>query len=147
MDTARIYHRDEIRQALLRARARPAAQCPQPRRDNPFDIRARQDRGEYADSGWERQEREDRYADFTFVDWGEEVHMDEEMQCSVRQVQGELREMQHFSQAEYNKAFKKLCLRWHPDKHPDDGKSLATRMFQWLQRVKTETMEGRHWTA
>lgn len=147
LDTARIYHRAEIREALLRAQARTAGECPRPSRENPFVIRARQDRGEYADSGWERREREDRYEGFSFVDWGEEVQMDPEMKKSVREVQKELREMQSLSQTDYNKAFKKLCLRWHPDKHPDECKSLATRMFQWLQRAKTETMEGKAWTA
>ena len=38
---------------------------------------------------------------------------------------------------ERKKRFKKLLLKWHPDKQQDEKqKFLATCVFQWLQEVK-----------
>lgn len=147
LDQACLYHRSEIKEVLLRARAKYSRHCPKSQRENPFHVRAKQDKGEYANTGWEQKSHEHRYADFTFTDWGEEVQMDDEMRQIVAGLKKELREMRSAGEAENSKAFKKLCLRWHPDKHPDERKGLATRIFQWLQRARMEQAENKHWTA
>jgi len=38
--------------------------------------------------------------------------------------------------SERKKAFKAACMRWHPDKNPDD-EDMATDVFQFLQALKT----------
>lgn len=143
LDRAKLYHRTEIEGLLEKAKARFARECPATARENPFDVRSRDDKGE-PEKGWQRKEHRDRYADFSFVEWGEDMKMDPQMQQIVGKLQDEIRD---FRSEDASSSFKKLCLRWHPDKHPDDQKGLATRVFQWLQRVKDEAHVSRMWTA
>lgn len=149
LDKARIYHREDIRHALLQAGAKVAAACPKTQRENPFLVRMRQDGGEYENTGWEKKSKKDRHADFSFVDPDEDVQMDDDMKEAVRVAKTELDKLKGVTTEEYNKGFRKLCLCWHPDKHPDEMKSLATRMFQWLQHVKSESQGAgnKMWTA
>lgn len=146
LDQACLYHRDEIQAVLLKARARRSKDAVQSKpRANPFDVRMRQDRGEYENSGWKKSEHEDRYADFTFALPGEEVQIDEETRGIIQSIKLELKS--GHDNLDYNRHFKRLCLRWHPDKHPDERKALATRVFQWLQRSKVDSWESKAWTA
>jgi len=150
LDHSNLYHRDEIKAALLAAGAKRSRECPKPRRENPFVVRMKQDKGEYEDRGWEQSNHNERYADFTFADWGDDMKMDDEMKGVVKKIKEELMKESggQVSSPEYAKVFKKMCLRWHPDKHPDDKKAFATRVFQWLQKFKSEKdWENRAWTA
>ncbi|CAE8646378.1 unnamed protein product, partial [Polarella glacialis] len=147
LDQSRLYHRQDIEEVLLKAKASSHKQCRKPERENPFDVRAKQDRGESGQNGYERHERKDRYSDFTFSEWGDEIQMDAEMVGIVEGLKEEVKDFAKQSEVEKTKLFRKLCLRWHPDKHPDDKKALATRVFQWIQRIKTEAWENKAWTA
>eukprot|EP00933_Yihiella_yeosuensis_P044212 TRINITY_DN39311_c0_g1_i1.p1 TRINITY_DN39311_c0_g1~~TRINITY_DN39311_c0_g1_i1.p1 ORF type:complete len:705 (-),score=136.87 TRINITY_DN39311_c0_g1_i1:105-2219(-) len=147
LDKSRLYHRREIEEALLKSKASSHKQCKIQKRENPFDVRLRQDRGESGQDGYERHEHQDRYADFTFADWGDDVKMDPEMHDIVEGLKKEMQEFAKENEVEQTKLFRKLCLRWHPDKHPDEKKALATRVFQWIQHTKTSAWENKAWTA
>lgn len=145
LDRARLYHYEDIEAELLRAGGKSAKEgLPQPeKRENPFAARQKQDKGENDNRGWRQQEHKNRYADFSFVEFGENFKMDAEMQGIIDGLQIELTEMGSAgsSEGEQRTQFRKLAARWHPDKHPDEKKSLATRVFQWLQRVKDKGWE------
>eukprot|EP00928_Gymnodinium_smaydae_P024623 TRINITY_DN1986_c1_g1_i2.p1 TRINITY_DN1986_c1_g1~~TRINITY_DN1986_c1_g1_i2.p1 ORF type:complete len:467 (+),score=62.12 TRINITY_DN1986_c1_g1_i2:86-1486(+) len=55
-----------------------------------------------------------------------------------REAETLFRELEAVSRApmdERKKAFKNACVRWHPDKNPDD-EDVATEMFQFVQSLK-----------
>lgn len=147
LDQAKLYHRADIIPLLEKAGALPHKRCKKSRRENPFDVRARQDRGEHTHYEQSREGRDDRYEDFTFSEWADEAQMDEEMKRAVESLKEELQQYNNLSEAEQTKLFRKLSARWHPDKHPDDKKVMATRVFQWIQHVKDEAWENRAWSA
>lgn len=66
---------------------------------------------------------------------------------AVESLKEELQQYGNLSEAEQTKLFRKLSARWHPDKHPDEKKVMATRVFQWIQHVKDEAWENRAWSA
>lgn len=150
LDQAKLYHRTEIFDALLAAGAQYSRQCPHPARENPFIVKQRRINGDYFDSGWQQSDHKDRYADFTFAEFEGDIQMDDEMRKIVSELKKELRGLRgkdSTDKTEFNRGFKKLCLRWHPDKHPEEKKGLATRVFQWLQRTKLDEWESKAWTA
>ena len=147
LDQAKLYHRSDIIPLLEKAGALPHKRCKKSRRENPFDVRARQDRGENTHYEQARDNREDRYEDFTFSEWADDAQMDEEMKKAVESLKEELQQYNNLSEGEQTKLFRKLSARWHPDKHPDEKKIMATRVFQWIQHVKDESWENRAWSA
>ncbi|CAK8991003.1 unnamed protein product [Durusdinium trenchii] len=148
LDQAKLYHREDIIPLLEAAGALPHKRCKKSRRENPFDVRARQDRGEHREEQpKDSAGREDRYEDFTFSEWADEAQMDSDMKQAVESLKEELQQYGNLSEAEQTKLFRKLSARWHPDKHPDEKKVMATRVFQWIQHVKDEAWENRAWSA
>ena len=145
LDQAKLYHRSEMIPILEAAGALPHKRCKRSRRENPFDVRAKQDRGENTQQ--ERETRDDRYDDFTFSEWTDESQMDDEMKTAIESLKEELQQYNNLSEAEQTKLFRRLSARWHPDKHPDEKKVLATRIFQWIQHVKDDIWENRAWSA
>ncbi|CAJ1365233.1 unnamed protein product [Effrenium voratum] len=143
LDQAKLYHRTEMIPLLEAAGALTHKKCKKPRRANPFDVRAKQDKGE----SYSEETREERYQDFTFAEWADEAQMDDDMKEIVNNLKEELRPFSSLSETEQNKLFRKLCARWHPDKHPDDKKVMATRIFQWIQHVKDDAWENKAFSA
>ena len=146
LDQARLYHRDVILSLLSTAGALSHKKCKRVPRTNPFDVRAQQDKGDNYTS-FHDEKPTDRQEDFTFFEWAEEANMDEEMKAIITDLKDELKDFHRLDEAEQTKLFRRLCARWHPDKHPDEKKVLATRIFQWIQHVKDDAWENRAWSA
>lgn len=146
LDLSRVYHRKEIEEVLLRAGAKSCKDLPMPANPNPFLIRKAQDSGEYDKANWEEpRNHKDRFTDFTFAEFTE-AEMDPEMKEICEAITEEMARAPKDAN-EKSKHFKKLALRWHPDKHADQKKGLATRVFQFIQRLKDEEWEGKAWSA
>ena len=60
--------------------------------------------------------------------------------CS--QILEELKKCISFSSDEKKKVIRRLCLRWHPDKHSSKNKEKATKIFQFLQMNVKKMEEG-----
>ncbi|CAE7196534.1 FAZ1 [Symbiodinium natans] len=146
LDQARLYHRDMLLPLLSAAGALSHKKCKRVRRTNPFDVRAHQDKGDKYTS-FSDEKPTDSQEDFTFFEWADEAQMDDEMKNIISELKTELRDFPKLEEAEQTKLFRRLCARWHPDKHPDDKKVLATRVFQWIQHVKVDAWESRAWSA
>ena len=146
LDQARLYHRDVIFSLLNSAGALPHKKCKKVPRENPFNVRAQQDRGE-PHASFPDEKPGDSQEDFTFFEWTEEAQMDEEMKAIITELKVELKDFHKIEENEQTKLFRRLSARWHPDKHPDDKKVLATRIFQWIQHVKDDAWENRAWSA
>eukprot|EP00439_Symbiodinium_sp_Y106_P035668 s3030_g4.t1 len=146
LDQARLYHREVLQSLLSTAGALSHKRCKRVPRTNPFDVRAHQDKGDNQRT-FPDEKPTDRQEDFTFFEWADEAQMDEEMKNIITELKVELRDSHKLEEAEQTKLFRRLCARWHPDKHPDDKKVLATRIFQWIQHVKDDAWENRAWSA
>jgi len=140
LDMARIYHREDIEMLLKSAGAKSYKDCGRPKRENPFILRKKQDEGRNDNKGWERQESDDRYSDFSFEVYTDLV-IEEDMKLIISGLSREICELDKLCESERNTGYRKLALRWHPDKRPQEEKNLATRVFQWIQRAK----HGRGW--
>eukprot|EP00057_Strongylocentrotus_purpuratus_P026852 XP_011681326.1 PREDICTED: sacsin-like [Strongylocentrotus purpuratus] len=57
----------------------------------------------------------------------------ENIEEAKEQVSDQLEEIWELDEEERKKAVRRMYLRWHPDKHPDERKHLATEVFKHLQ--------------
>lgn len=135
LDMSRIYHRKGIEKLLWESGAKSHRDCKGLDRENPFDIRRRQDQGDHDNSGWKRTDNESRYAGLLFVEFMER-EMDDEMAKIVKGLKAELTKIKELNFDDQESAYRKLAFRWHPDKHPDKSKELATSVFQWIQNAR-----------
>ncbi|XP_057316917.1 sacsin-like [Hydractinia symbiolongicarpus] len=54
-----------------------------------------------------------------------------------------LNDIKSLSEEEKKKVIRRLYLKWHPDKHPENSKELATEVFKFLQN-EIEKINGNH---
>lgn len=59
------------------------------------------------------------------------------------EIKNILNGIKSLSEEEKKKVIRRLYLKWHPDKHPEHSKELATEVFKFLQN-EIEKMNGNH---
>jgi len=53
----------------------------------------------------------------------------------IREIQDVFANLQHNEEKAQKVILRRLYLAWHPDKHPEETKELATRVFQYIQDI------------
>ena len=71
----------------------------------------------------------------------------ENIEEAKEQVSDQLEEIWELDEEERKKAVRRMYLRWHPDKHPDERKHLATEVFKHLQNEIERLKAGRKRTG
>ena len=51
-------------------------------------------------------------------------------------IRKEVSDIYQLDKSERKKAYRRLCLKWHPDKNPPEAKDVYTKAFQFLQNEK-----------
>ena len=64
---------------------------------------------------------------------------------AVKEIKDILRSLSELDEESKKKVIRKLYLRWHPDKHEEHSKALATRIFQFLlNELKSDHKDVAH---
>eukprot|EP00057_Strongylocentrotus_purpuratus_P004725 XP_003729316.1 PREDICTED: sacsin-like [Strongylocentrotus purpuratus] len=71
----------------------------------------------------------------------------ENIEEAKEQVTDQLEEIWELDEEERKKAVRRMYLRWHPEKHPDERKHLATEVFKHLQNEIERLKAGRKRTG
>lgn len=61
-----------------------------------------------------------------------------QVNIEINKLQAEMSRLMNRGAKERAQVFKKWTFMWHPDKHPEERKVLATRVFQFLQNEKDQ---------